>query len=123
MKRYLLLIACSVLLLGWTVGTVDSLEPIAGAIRADDLQQRGLVAYTAIYAPAGLRQPVEHVWRREGRIINVVRLTPIEGGRREGYRTFSRKTAFPTDSIGRWTVDVMTASGQLIGRLRFRVVE
>jgi len=109
--------------LGWTVGTIDSLEPIAGAIRAADLKQRGLVAYTAIYAPAGLRQPVEHVWRREGRIINVVRLTPVEGGRREGYRTFSRKTAFPADSAGRWTVDVMTASGQLIGRLRFRVVE
>ena len=109
--------------LGWTVGTIDSLEPIAGAIHAADLKQRGLVAYTAIYAPAGLRQPVEHVWRREGRIINVVRLTPVEGGRREGYRTFSRKTAFPADSAGRWTVDVMTASGQLIGRLRFRVVE
>jgi len=109
--------------LGWTVGTIDSLEPIAGAIRAGDLKERGLVAYTAIYAPAGLRQPVEHVWRREGRIINVVRLTPIEGGRREGYRTFSRKTAFPAESVGRWTVDVMTASGQLIGRLRFRVVE
>jgi len=109
--------------LGWTVGTIDSLEPIAGSIRAADLQQHGLVAYTAIYAPAGLRQPVEHVWRREGRIINVVRLTPVEGGRQEGYRTFSRKTAFPTDSVGRWTVDVMTASGQLIGRLRFRVVE
>jgi hypothetical protein len=109
--------------LGWTVGTIDSLEPIAGAIRAEDLKQRGLVAYTAIYAPAGLRQPVEHVWRREGRIINVVRLTPVEGGRREGYRTFSRKTAFPAESAGRWTVDVMTASGQLIGRMRFRVVE
>jgi uncharacterized protein DUF5924/DUF2914 family protein len=109
--------------LGWTVGTIDSLEPIAGAIRADDLKQRGLVAYTAIYAPAGLRQPVEHVWRREGRVVNVVRLTPIEGGRREGYRTFSRKTAFPAEVLGRWTVDVMTASGQLIGRLRFRVVE
>ena len=109
--------------LGWTVGTIDSLEPIAGAIRADDLRERGLVAYTAIYAPAGLRQPVEHVWRREGRVVNVVRLTPIEGGRREGYRTFSRKTAFPPDPVGRWTVDVTTASGQLIGRLRFRVVE
>jgi len=24
--------------------------------------------------------------------------------------------------VGRWTVDVVTASGQLIGRLRFRVV-
>ena len=109
--------------LGWTTGTLESLEPVAGAIRAAELKERGLVAYTAIYAPAGLRQAVEHVWRREGRVINVVRLTPVEGGRREGYRTFSRKTAFPDHSAGRWTVDVMTASGQLIGRLRFRVVE
>ena len=108
--------------LGWTVGTLDSLEPVAGAIRATDLHERGLVAHTAIYAPAGLRQPVEHVWRRDGRIINVVQLTPVQGGRREGFRTFSRKTAFPSDSVGRWSVDVTTESGQLIGRLRFRVV-
>ena len=74
--------------------------------------------------PASDRRATSSIlWRREGRIINVVRLTPVEGGRREGYRTFSRKTAFPADSVGRWTVDVMTASGQLIGRLRFRVVE
>lgn len=108
--------------LGWTVGTLDSLEPVAGAIRATDLHERGLVAHTAIYAPAGLRQPVEHVWRRDGRIINVVPLTPVQGGRREGFRTFSRKTAFPSDSVGRWSVDVTTEAGQLIGRLRFRVV-
>jgi hypothetical protein len=108
--------------LGWTVGALDSLEPIPGAIHANELHERGLVARTAIYAPAGLRQPVEHVWRRDGRIINVVRLTPVQGGRREGFRTFSRKTAFPSDSVGRWSVDVSTESGQLIGRLRFRVV-
>ena len=30
-------------------------------------------------------------------------------------------TPFPPDAQGRWTVDVVTASGQLIGRLRFRV--
>jgi uncharacterized protein DUF5924/DUF2914 family protein len=108
--------------LGWTVGTLESLEPVAGAIRAADLHERGLVARTAIYAPAGLRQQVEHVWRREGRVVNVVRLTPVQGGRRDGFRTFSRKTAFPADSVGRWRVDVTTESGQLIGRLRFRVV-
>jgi hypothetical protein len=108
--------------LGWTVGTLDSLEPVAGAIRVADLHERGLVARTAIYAPAGLRQPVEHVWRRDGEIVNVVRLTPVQGGRRDGFRTFSRKTAFPADSIGRWRVDVTTEAGQLIGQLRFRVV-
>ena len=108
--------------LGWTVATIDSLEPIAGAIHAADLRERGLVAYTAIYAPAGLRQAVEHVWRQDGHPLDVVRLTPVEGGRREGFRTFSRKTAFPADPVGRWTVDVMTGHGQLIGRVRFRVV-
>jgi hypothetical protein len=108
--------------LGWAVATLDSLEPVADAIRASELHERGLVAYTAVYAPAGLRQPVEHVWRREGRPVDVVRLTPVEGGRREGFRTVSRKSAFPADAIGRWSVDVATASGQLIGRLPFRVV-
>ncbi len=106
--------------LAWNVGTVDSLEP-RSPLRAATLHRNGLVAHTAIYAPAGLKQPVDHVWRREGRIINVIRLTPVEGGRREGYRTFSRKLSFPADPTGRWTVDVTTAAGQLIGRLRFRV--
>jgi len=107
--------------LGWNVGTVDSLEPPA-PIPAGALLQNGLVAYTAIYAPAGLKQPVDHVWRLNGRIINVIRLTPVKGGRREGYRTFSRKLSFPADPTGRWTVDVTTEAGQLIGRMRFRVV-
>jgi hypothetical protein len=108
--------------LGWMVGTVESLEPVASAIRVNDLHERGLIARTSIYAPAGLRQPVDHVWRRNGQIINVVRLTPVQGGRREGFRTYSRKTAFPADAIGRWRVDVTTEAGQLIGQLRFRVV-
>ncbi len=108
--------------LDWTVGTLESPEPVAGAVHASDLRERGLIARTAIYAPAGLRQPVEHEWRRNGARVDLMRLTPIEGGRREGFRTFSRKTAFPGDPVGRWSVDVMTASGQLIGRLRFRVV-
>jgi hypothetical protein len=108
--------------LEWNVGTLDSLEPEAGAIPAGDLHARGLVARTAIYAPAGLRQPVEHVWRQDGEVVNVVRLTPVQGGRRDGFRTFSRKTAFPADAVGRWHVDVTTEAGQLIGRLRFRVV-
>ena len=93
-------------------------SPISAAL----LLQNGLVARTAIYAPAGLKQPVDHVWRLDGQIINVIRLTPVQGGRREGYRTFSRKTSFPADPRGRWTVDVTTETGQLIGRLRFRVV-
>ena len=104
--------------IAWDIGTIHSLEP-PSPIPAAALQGQGLVAHTAIYAPAGLRTPVQHVWRQNGVIINVIPLT-VQGGRQQGYRTFSRKHAFPDNPAGRWTVDVMT-SGQLIGRVRFRV--
>lgn len=105
----------------WDTASVESLEPVAGAIPAAELRQRGLIAYTAIYAPAGLRQAVQHVWRRDQEIVDVVSLSPVHGGRREGFRTYSRKTAFPEHAAGHWSVDVVTSSGQLIGRLQFRV--
>jgi hypothetical protein len=100
----------------------EPVDLVAGGLSAGELQRWGsLVAYTAIYAPAGLRQPIEHVWRLDGRAITVVRLSPVLGGRPGGFRTYSRKTSFPPDPIGHWSVDVMTSSGQLIGRLSFQV--
>jgi hypothetical protein len=108
--------------LAWDAGTVDSLEPAPRAVSAEALRRQGLVAYTAVYAPAGLRQSIRHIWRRGGEMVDVVDLAPVRGGRREGFRTFSRKTSFPADPTGRWSVDVVTSSGQLIGRLRFQVV-
>ena len=47
--------------------------------------------------------------------------TPVQGGRLGGFRTYSRKSDFPADARGRWSVDVVTAAGQLVGRVRFRV--
>ncbi len=106
----------------WDVLDLDNVEALPTTLSAAEVKERGLVAYTAIYAPAGLRQSVSHVWRHRGRVIETVALAPVLGGRREGYRTYSRKTSFPEDADGRWSVDVVTASGQLIGRLRFRIV-
>jgi hypothetical protein len=104
---------------------VADLEPIGPVTRVTVGELRewgGLVAFTPVAAPAALRQPIEHRWRREGAVISTVNLaTPVQGGRPGGFRTYSRKTDFPPDAQGRWTVDVVTASGQLIGRLRFRV--
>ena len=106
----------------WDVLDLDAIEALPPVISAEQVKQRGLVAYTAVYAPAGLRQRVKHVWKHQGRVIEEVGLAPVLGGRREGYRTYSRKTSFPAEPVGRWSVDVVTASDQLIGRLRFRVV-
>jgi len=101
------------------VAAGEPVDELGTSLSADDL--RGIVAFTAVYAPAGLRQPISHVWRREGQVVSVVKLAPIHGGRRGGFRTFSRKSVAPAEAEGRWSVDVITDSGQLIGRLRFRV--
>jgi hypothetical protein len=108
--------------LAWSMSGLEPSAPLGSRISAAELQAvGGLVAYTAIYAPQGVRQGVEHVWRHKGVVQARLPLATVEGGRREGFRTFSRKTLFPPDPRGRWTVDVMTTSGQLIGRLRFTV--
>jgi hypothetical protein len=104
---------------------VHDLEPVEPVTHVTTEQLRtwgGLVAFTPVVAPATLRQPIEHRWRHEGRVVSAVRLpTPVRGGRLGGFRTYSRKTDFPAPAHGRWTVDVVTASGQLIGRVRFQV--
>ncbi|MEQ6918484.1 DUF5924 family protein [Halomonas aquatica] len=86
------------------------------------LTGQGLYAYTAIHAPRGLREEVVHVWRQEGVEVDRIPLE-IQGGRAEGYRSWSHKQNFPTDPSGAWRIDVMTDSGQRIGVLRFTVSE
>lgn len=110
--------------LAWSVEDHEPVGILGSRVSVGDLRRAGsVVAYTAIYAPRSLRQAIVHVWRLNGAVQDEVRLSPVQGGRREGYRTFSRKSGFPDNPVGRWTVDVMTTSGQLIGRLRFTVVD
>jgi Family of unknown function (DUF5924)/Protein of unknown function (DUF2914) len=109
--------------LAWSVSELEPVGPLGTHVQAADLRQAGsIVAYTAIYAPPALSQAIVHVWRHEGDIVGVVPLSPVKGGRSAGFRTFSRKTA-PADPVGRWSVDVLTPSGQLVGRIRFTVTE
>src|SRR3989338_789814 len=82
----------------------------------------GLFAYTAINAPRGLNERIYHVWRRDGGEVERIALD-IHGGRKEGYRAWTHKQNFPEDAVGRWQVQVLTEAGQMIGVLRFKVVE
>jgi len=86
------------------------------------LHSQGLFAYTAISAPRGLNERIYHVWRRNGGEIDRIALD-IRGGRKEGYRAWTHKQNFPADAVGRWQVQVLTEAGQMIGVLRFKVVE
>ena len=106
------------------VAELEPLEPVEDKVvaAATVLEWGELAAYTAVYAPAGVRQPIAHVWWRDrARLARVALPTPVMGGRREGFRTYSRFTDLKAPVAGRYRVDVVTASGQLIGRLRFTV--
>lgn len=88
----------------------------------DALGASGLYAYTAIHAPRGLKEEIVHEWRHSGTLVERIPLE-IHGGREKGYRAWTHKLNFPAESAGRWRIDIMTAGGQRIGIIRFRVAE
>ena len=89
-------------------------------LSAAELHRQGLYAFTAITAPRGLAERIYHVWRRNGKEVDRIALD-IQGGTTSGYRAWSHKQNFPTDVAGKWTVEVVTDGGQMIGVLRFTV--
>ena len=101
--------------------SVEELVPgeAVSRLTADDLQ-RGVIAFAAIRAPAGLSQTVVFRWKHGEESEWIV--AEINGGREQGFRLYSRKRLFPEDPLGRWTVDLLTPQGQLLKRLRFVVV-
>jgi len=103
-----------------TVTEREPVDVIHGSIPAATVAEWGeLAAYTAVYAPSGLRQPIEHRWSKNGEQFARIPLSPVRGGRAEGFRTYSTTRNLTPPLEGRYTVDVVTASGQLIGRVRF----
>ena len=100
--------------------TIDDMNPGAPVreIKRADLE-RGIVAFAAIRAPAGLSQDIIFEWHHNGELERVS--ATIHGGNADGYRIFSRKLIFPADAAGLWIVDVLTPQEQLLRRLRFSV--
>ena len=96
----------------------DSLDEIA----ASRIRSSGLYAYTAIIAPRGLNERIYHVWQKDGKEVDRIALD-IHGGRKEGYRAWTHKQNFPPNPVGKWQVRVLTEDGQVIGVLRFKVVD
>lgn len=83
-----------------------------------------MVAVTDVVAPAGVGDRLLHVWRRRGERLRVF-VPEVEPGPSRTVRLRSRLEAreVPDDALGRWSVDVETEAGQLVGRIRFEVFE
>lgn len=75
-----------------------------------------LYGLTAIKAPLGLNERVQHRWHKNGKLIWASPYYEVTGGREQGFRLWTR---FTFDSIEPGTtvrIDVETEGGQLIGR-------
>jgi uncharacterized protein DUF5924 len=82
-----------------------------------------LYGLTAIKAPLGLEEKVQHRWYQNGRLIWASPFYNMTGGREDGFRLW---TACTFDSITPGTelrLDLETEGGQLIGRASLKVVK
>jgi hypothetical protein len=104
-----------------SVSMLEPQEAVASLSVGEAQSWGGLAAFTAIAAPAGLREPIYHVWRKDGAIVARVPLALMGVEHAGGFRTYSRKTDLGVNPAGSWTVDVLTTYDQLIGRLRLTV--
>ena len=80
---------------------------------------------TSVYAPNLLNTDIIHDWQYYDQIskkwISASKITvPIVGGRNGGYRFYSEKQSL---TPGEWRVDVETTRGQIVGRIKFEIVD
>jgi hypothetical protein len=104
-----------------SVVQLEPVQPVAVLSTAELRAWGGVAAFSAVAAPAGLWEPIYHLWRKDGTIVEMISLSPIRGGLRAGFRTYSRKTDLGQNLAGSWTVDVLTTQDQLVGRIRLEV--
>jgi len=83
-----------------------------------------LYLYNAVFAPRGLNTRIVHDWQwlqpGQGWVSQQRVSVPIQGGREDGYRYFTFKTA---PRPGQWQVNIQTFDGRAVGRVRFAVEE
>ena len=82
-----------------------------------------LYLYSAVFAPSRLTTSIQHRWEWRDPATGAWRLQQartfaINGGRDDGYRAYTIRSA-PKE--GQWRVNITTADGRAIGRVRFSV--
>ena len=85
-----------------------------------------MIAVTDVQVPAGPKSSFRHVWRLNGEELPGARVSLF--ARDVGKKTIRLQSSLrsvkeKSSYAGRWTVDVETTDGQIVGRTSFKVVE
>jgi len=80
---------------------------------------------SSVFAPTDLNTQIYHEWQYydevKGEWITASRIGfPITGGKDAGYRGYSVKSNI---FHGNWRVDITTEKGQLVGRVKFKIID
>lgn len=93
--------------------------------KISSIYYKEVYAYSAVFSPTNFETEIIHEWQyyneneKKWYTNNTVMLQ-IVGGRDGGFRTYSSQSNL---NVGKWRVNVLTTSGQVIGRIRFNVVK
>ncbi len=101
--------------IGTQVVNRELVDPVKTFAQAPD----NVICFTAIRAPRGLKDALEHVWTHNGKEIARIPLD-LRGGRRQGFRTWSR-LHMSDRATGKLRCDVLTSLGQNLGGTSVRI--
>lgn len=79
---------------------------------------RKVYAWFLVTLPDVYRQEIRFVWSHDGHAVGRPFVSALAGGRKRGFRTW---TSLNAPARGRWSVDLLTDAGQLIGRAAFAI--
>ena len=96
---------------------IDQFRPVDPFIKEKAESISEVYFYSSIFAPRGLSEKINHVWYCNGTKLLTISLSEIQGGRKEGFGTWSRRTLM--EGPCHYTVEVWTAGGQLLGTEKF----
>ncbi|HZA55897.1 MAG TPA: DUF5924 family protein [Candidatus Udaeobacter sp.] len=94
----------------------ESLQVEPVITRLDPGGSQRLYGVTAIRAPLGLKEKVQHRWYQNGKLIFASPFYNMIGGREQGFRLWTACTLHDISPGGELRLDLQTEGGQLIGR-------
>ena len=77
---------------------------------------------TAIRAPLGLRETLQHRWYLDGRLVCASPFYTVVGGREAGFRLWTACTFETIPGGAELILDLKTEGGQLVGRARWHTI-
>jgi hypothetical protein len=96
---------------------IEQFRPMDAFLVEDAAAVPEVYFYSSIFAPRGLSEKINHVWYINRNRLLTISLSEIEGGRKEGFGTWSRRIIM--EGPGSYTVEVWTDGGQLLGTGKF----